>query len=386
MNSRRKKTIAAAVLIIILALLLFFFLRKDENKQPSEEPVKEIVSPDSVSDHDSLNTGKSDKDADNKSEASSLETEKHQNARKLSRDKTEKPKKKEKGPVTGSSVKDDKKEPEKAGDLNPAGVMKDSIPEKSENKVLEDTIPPYVAPDKGGGIYYDPVSVQLESSEGNSTIYYSTNNPSNLKEYKGPVRIDNGETTIYYSAVDSAGNRSELDSITYSIRKDYRGKCPPEMAYVETDEGGFCMDRYEWPNKADSLPESFVSLYQAMDSCRSIGKRLCKGEEWSYACSGGGDNKYPYGDTYSSRKCNTSAGGISAAGDYHECRSRFGIYDLSGNLREWTSSRSPENKRFYKVYGGYYNASSKSSCTFSQYSFYPANSDITVGFRCCLTP
>ena len=45
----------------------------------------------------------------------------------------------------------------------------------------------------------------------------------------------------------------------------------------------FCMDRYEWPNRAGELPRSLVSWPDARALCAGIGKRLCTTDEFNFA-------------------------------------------------------------------------------------------------------
>jgi formylglycine-generating enzyme required for sulfatase activity len=90
-----------------------------------------------------------------------------------------------------------------------------------------------------------------------------------------------------------------------------------------------------------------VNWYEARAYCKwltaSIGDgqdriiRLPTEQEFEAAARGREGRLYPYGDEYDPRLCNTEDKGIgrpSPVGLF-ENRSPFGIYDLSGNVREW---------------------------------------------------
>ncbi|HXN33211.1 MAG TPA: hypothetical protein VN894_15170, partial [Polyangiaceae bacterium] len=57
------------------------------------------------------------------------------------------------------------------------------------------------------------------------------------------------------------------------------GSCP-----LKAQHKRFCVDRYEWPNKAGALPQYMASWNEAKASCEGMGKRLCSDTEWTLAC------------------------------------------------------------------------------------------------------
>jgi formylglycine-generating enzyme len=119
----------------------------------------------------------------------------------------------------------------------------------------------------------------------------------------------------------------------------------------------FCMDVFEFPNKACELPFVWAPPTYAEKLCQLEGKRLCSQSEWQVSCGGDPDNgpssKYAYGDHLDLSVCNTQKfhpqpcdpSGVDKAfatcatqtepsGAFPQCRSRFGAFDLHGNVAE----------------------------------------------------
>jgi toxoflavin biosynthesis protein ToxD len=68
--------------------------------------------------------------------------------------------------------------------------------------------------------------------------------------------------------------------------------------------------------------------------------RLPREQEWEYAAKGPMNNRYPFGNVFNSKYCNTYESGIgdtTSVTEYQSYCSGFGICDLAGNVEEWTS-------------------------------------------------
>jgi toxoflavin biosynthesis protein ToxD len=74
----------------------------------------------------------------------------------------------------------------------------------------------------------------------------------------------------------------------------------------------------------------------------SLGRR-CRlpGEaEWEYAARGPSGREYPFGDVFDPARCNTLESGVghtTPVDRYPEGASEFGVWDLAGNVEEWTA-------------------------------------------------
>ncbi|MFP4415878.1 MAG: PKD domain-containing protein [Chitinispirillaceae bacterium] len=160
--------------------------------------------------------------------------------------------------------------------------------------------------------------------------------------------------------------------------------CPEGMKAVE--EGAFCVDKYEWPNKKGEMPMRDVTWQKAQQLCNSVGKRLCTGKEWQIACKGGKDkNSFPYGKHYDPLKCNSLGNKkvdnrAAKSGMFIECVNRYDLHDMSGNVAEWTSDGAGAVRQ---VFGGWWHDDQqRAGCQ----SFMPLESEkgyLHVGFRCC---
>ncbi|MBN1760242.1 MAG: SUMF1/EgtB/PvdO family nonheme iron enzyme [Chitinispirillaceae bacterium] len=246
-----------------------------------------------------------------------------------------------------------------------------------------DTTELWVYPDPSGGLHYRGVDVAFRANRP-AVIHYRFQGDTGWMKYDGtPVAVSR-TTTLYFDAIDSCGKVMERRSEYYEIETARpSSECPNDMEPVRVGTMNFCIDRYEWPNRRGAVPRAYVSLYQAMDSCFAAGKRLCTVEEWSVACAGPYSWKYPYGQKYEPYACITHDTLVEPSGSKPECRGFFGIFDMAGNLLEWTSTRAVENSSFYYVTGGFWESGPKSACHDKRYSYYPQNRHNPVGFRCC---
>ncbi|MBW2732148.1 MAG: SUMF1/EgtB/PvdO family nonheme iron enzyme, partial [Deltaproteobacteria bacterium] len=147
------------------------------------------------------------------------------------------------------------------------------------------------------------------------------------------------------------------------------GKCPRGMAHIRPRGAGdgYCIDRYEAPGRGRR--PRVVSLSKARGACRARGARLCTTREWMKSCGW----LFPYGRTFQAGRCNTESKATVAVGSKRTCRSRHGVYDLSGNVAEWVEEGV--------AMGGHYGtAQGHASCTAR------TRGGTATGYRCCADP
>jgi len=207
--------------------------------------------------------------------------------------------------------------------------------------------------------------------------------------------------------------------------------CPDGMARVDD----YCVDRYEgslallmaddtlepwspFTNPGDELvvalsvagatPQGFITQTQAADACALAGKRLCTDAEWIRACEGESGTWYPYGDDWIDGACNDERmchpvtqyfgsgenwvwselghpcisqlpEGLATCGAHDACVTAEGVFDLVGNLHEWTADPTGTFR------GGFYvdTLINGTGCDYATTAHNVQHWDYSTGFRCC---
>jgi hypothetical protein len=213
-----------------------------------------------------------------------------------------------------------------------------------------------------------------------------------------------------------------------AVETVYHPSCPAGMVPVST----FCIDKYEaaivkvadgtpWSpylhvvpgteyraiSAPNVIPQTLISGTDSSAACQNAGKRLCTDTEWLRACRGPSNFLYPYGNTRIPGACNDERA-TTPVEDYfgddppdyqHRCLSQIGnsldptgaspgctgsegVYDMVGNLHEWTAAAGGTFR------GGWYVEAiiNGVGCTYSTTAHDASHWDYTTGFRCCADP
>ncbi|AUX27632.1 uncharacterized protein SOCEGT47_082280 [Sorangium cellulosum] len=201
-----------------------------------------------------------------------------------------------------------------------------------------------------------------------------------------PARIHHGNKALAQHTRSKEQCLAGLSGIVLQT-EEQRARCGGEENMVPVHRyrrgkpapAAFCIDIFEFPNRACELPMVWASPTQAAAVCSLQGKRLCTEEEWSLACGGdpegGAPRVYAYGDELDLAVCNTQkrlrgidgkpCDGDTArsayetcgtdtepSGAYPACRSRFGVFDQHGNVAEIMTRRDRDDGKVYSQLKG----------------------------------
>jgi len=193
----------------------------------------------------------------------------------------------------------------------------------------------------------------------------------------------------FFAGIDTREFKYVLKLCDATIGNCYGSWFESEMPRREVKYAPFCMDKYEYPNKAGEYPMTGVSHNHAKDLCRRQNKRLCARTEWEAACRAGAQEyTWVYGHTHRQDLCNDYSTGLLPSGYKRNCVSAAGVNDLTGNAAEWVegevSSASSGMVETYNILkgGSYRQRPLFSRCTYVDYRD-PAQDFVDFGFRCC---
>jgi hypothetical protein len=215
---------------------------------------------------------------------------------------------------------------------------------------------------------------------------------------------------------DTSGEIEELQNKTCTnwISKDFPARCQTfdRGKWLELSEKlprkamAFCADRYEYPNVKGANPVIVVTYHEGTSMCKAAGKRLCTETEWTFACEGEEGVPYPYGYDRDPEACvvdqpwkafSTTAmaprDGPNAraeldrlwqgrpSGSRPGCKSPFGVYDMTGNVDEWT--KTVRTSGYASVLKGGYWGPVRARCRPATRAHNETFVAYQQGFRCC---
>jgi len=136
-----------------------------------------------------------------------------------------------------------------------------------------------------------------------------------------------------------------------------------------------------------------VSWADAAAYARWAGKRLPTEAEWERAAKGPNSYRYSYGNTFDAQKANSGTQKTSAVGSYPA--NEFGLFDMTGNVSEWTSSvylpypysasdgrEDPKAAGARTVRGGNHSSNAQGSRCLVRQKELPDHGSPLLGFRC----
>lgn len=157
----------------------------------------------------------------------------------------------------------------------------------------------------------------------------------------------------------------------------------------------------------DDAPVVFVDWCDAVAYCAWAGKRLCGAigggaiapnelananrSQWFRACSQDGQRTFAYGPDYVPERCNgdhnNAEGGVEPVKTRADCVGGYpGLFDMSGNAREWEDAcDAPGSSNCLQRGGAFYDIPGTLACDNFQQGD-PKTRNPGLGFRCCSKP
>lgn len=192
------------------------------------------------------------------------------------------------------------------------------------------------------------------------------------------------------------------------------GEEEPRRIYLDA----FYIDQYEVTNAlwdrvmpiskrrtkslCDRCPVIIVSWYEAARYCKKVGKRLPTDPEWEKAARGPDGMPYVWGTHFRQGLANVKSRDdkfpfTAPIGSFSLDKSTYGVFDLAGNVSEWTASwymrdyedvmprsnpKGPERGDFKVFRGGSWKSRTKKTRTKAKDWSFPEDRLDTLGFRC----
>lgn len=233
--------------------------------------------------------------------------------------------------------------------------------------------------------------------------------PPGMVEAQGKYKLDSAGTDLTGEV-----ERLQDQSCTDWISKDFPARCAtfdkPQWlslsAKLPTRQLHYCIDRFEYPNRLGANPVIVVTYTEAAGMCKSQGKRLCNESEWTFACEGEEATPYPTGYVRDAEACVVdqpwkpfAEGALSPrdgekarneldrlwqgrpSGARPACKSALGVYDMTGNVDEWTHTVRTEG--YASVLKGGYWGPVRARCRPATRAHNEQFVAYQQGFRCC---
>ena len=183
--------------------------------------------------------------------------------------------------------------------------------------------------------------------------------------YLGVTEVTNEQFAEYVKATghrppDSWGIKAiEAASNQYAMevgikKKEARDAGRPIPEFPKFNQAQWWNDHWreaawELPAGSETLPVGYVDYREAESYARWSGLRLMTEFEFQRAARGSAKQAYPWGDEWDPKRCAAGGQGLKTAmpvGSYPGGKTSQGVFDLSGNVWEWTSSPFTEYPGF----------------------------------------
>ena len=188
------------------------------------------------------------------------------------------------------------------------------------------------------------------------------------------------------------GRRVQVDPYKIDrteVRVSEYGWCVGAGVCTPPGTGARC--NWNQPGRGDH-PVNCVDWEQAATYCQWVGKRLPTEEEWEKAARGTDGRIYPWGNELAScdvavmsashsQRCE-GAGSTAPVGSRDGGRSPYGLFDMAGNVLEWTVSLHESGTGMRVLRGGSWQHEAPTMRSSHRQVAPPSLIHESVGFRC----
>jgi formylglycine-generating enzyme required for sulfatase activity len=191
-------------------------------------------------------------------------------------------------------------------------------------------------------------------------------------------------------AISAPAQESEMVRIPAGILEHDKDKIPVDVFFIdryEVTQKQYKKITGENPSffKGSNRPVEKVTWEQADVYCRMAGKRLPTEWEWGHAARGGSSSAYYWGDTMNGAYAWYKGNSNKQTHPVGEKKpNAFGLYDMSGNVWEWTASDHEHGGKVQR--GGSWRNHAISQRSGRRILSNPTYRYHYVGFRCASSP
>lgn len=215
----------------------------------------------------------------------------------------------------------------------------------------------------------------------------------------GMVLIPAGEFTMGDDGSEDPGSKPEHKVSVKSFYLDqYEVTNEQYLQFVKSENHAAPTGWKDgtFPSGEAKFPVSNVTWQDAADFAKWAGKRLPTEEEWEYAARGTDKRIFPWGNEFTTRNANTEETSKESSrsrplpvGSYPQGKSPFGVFDMCGNVAEWTASKFvpyPESTAVARdgrvIRGGSFERDKRFAYTYGRAVLPETKTFPSVGFRC----
>lgn len=134
----------------------------------------------------------------------------------------------------------------------------------------------------------------------------------------------------------------------------------------------------------EELPVTNVTFYDASLYAKWMGKTLPTEAQWEYAIKTERNFEYPWGQIFKKGLANVETGHPKVVKGYQQGKTKTGLYNMIGNVWEWTCTPYDQNGKNFIIKGGSYLYPKFFARASYKDGLFPHGKRKDVGFRCVL--